>query len=400
MRGTLLWVVVLAAWLTACRTAQAGLYSSWEAPFVGDYRKFLLEIGNLRGMASKETEQNPKSLRKQALERVALFLKKASTDGLTMPEQIDLSADYIRLGENDSAIGVLRDRELQQSRYKFLVMANLATAYINLQQYEDAEMYLREALQAWPKSWPGWTPTQLDWFRRAEERQHLLVRLRRKEPKQAQDLDKLFPKLRFVGPSGDYEAGVLAPAQGDNAPSDDLLLVEQLLYWMPNDPRLYWFMAELLNAKGDYRTAYALMDELSQTRNFRPPELTAHRRVLGERIEMEETIIREGARFHWEIARWSLAPIGPLISPGLGSTLDAVGWAGALYEVKEQPTKAEGPAITPDQPPPEAASSWTFDWRQIAVSFAAGAVIATLLSMQLRELRRRKQGAEAAVKGE
>jgi hypothetical protein len=59
------------------------------------------------------------------------------------------------------------------------------------------------------------------------------------------------------------------------------------------------------------------------------------------------------------------------------------------------------PVTPPPSPPRDASRPWIPGWQQIAVSFVLGAVIALLLSLQLRELRKRRQqqDAEPASKG-
>ena len=69
-----------------------------------------------------------------------------------------------------------------------------------------------------------------------------------REPSSREEsLDNLFPRVRFVGPSGEYEPGLLAADQWTNLPADALTIVSQLVLWYPHDNRLYWLFAELLN---------------------------------------------------------------------------------------------------------------------------------------------------------
>ena len=58
-------------------------------------------------------------------------------------------------------------------------------------------------------------------------------------------------------------------------------IVQQLALWLPNDTRLYWLLAELLNADGQYKEAEKIMDEcVGESRKYDSVELKEHRRIL------------------------------------------------------------------------------------------------------------------------
>jgi hypothetical protein len=423
MRGTLLIAVVLAGLWTTAGPVQAGLYSTEEPPilqFAGDYRGFQKAIGELRGLASEKSERtDPKtgyeSPRVKVKKRVAELEAKARAGTVTMQERINLSAHYIRLGENNNAVTILGEAELRKGPYAFMALANLATANLNLGLYERAEANLAEAIESWPKSWPGWTTQQVEWFRRVERYQLRLVMSRESEarkpgPKREQ-LDLLFPKVTFQGPGGRYRAGLLDDRQWDQLPADALRIIVQLVYWMPFDNRLYWLLAEVLNANNEPMSAYALMDELTNDRSgYTADELKAHRQALWEAKGFWDTVRREKDRLLWEKARFALSPLRGMLPPVVGFLFEGGGWLKAVKVVNENPTQVSlDSANNPDdakaddaaESPAESRKSfWDFNWQHVAVSFGAGAVIATLLSMQLRELRRRKQATEPAVKGE
>src|SRR5262249_14960861 len=160
-----------------------------------------------------------------------------------LEERIDLSACYLRLDKASAALRVLE--AVPQEQRNFLVLANLATAYQRSGLLERAIPLLEQALKVWPASWPGVTPEQLRWYRRAERYHLTLLKARyqqqlRQPGKEADTLDALFPRVRFVGRSGRYEAGELAPEQWDELPPDALQLVTQLVLWLPFDNPLYW----------------------------------------------------------------------------------------------------------------------------------------------------------------
>jgi hypothetical protein len=97
------------------------------------------------------------------------------------------------------------------------------------------------------------------------------------------DVDALFP-ARFIGPSGEYEAGALADAEKAKLPSNAVAIVQQLLLWFPEDTRLLWLLGELYNATGDIRVAEQVFDECVGSRNFKSPALREHRRIVREAV--------------------------------------------------------------------------------------------------------------------
>jgi len=87
---------------------------------------------------------------------------------------------------------------------------------------------------------------------------------------------------------------------------------------------------------------------------------------------------------------------------GMAPILDAAGQVSALEKVlREPPPKREEVAENERKIEPTASEpkgQWLPDWRQIIVSFLAGALFATLIHYQVRELRRRR-GMAAAPRG-
>src|SRR5207249_890048 len=108
-----------------------------------------------------------------------------------------------------------------------------------------------------------------------------LVRLRQRQPRDAQELDDLFG-VRFVGEGNQYEPGKLAAAQRKQLPSDAVAIVQQLALWLPADGRLLWQLAELANAHGDVKTAAAIMDGCVTEFAMSSPELRQHRQLTRE----------------------------------------------------------------------------------------------------------------------
>jgi hypothetical protein len=157
--------------------------------------------------------------------------------------------------------------------------------------------YLQQARDNWPSKWPGMTKEQLRWYREVERLQLRLALLRRAEAarqpagsvRPADTVDALFgdreAPLRFVGDSGQYEAGKLAAAEQKKLPKDALAMVQQLALWLPEDTRLYWLLGELWNAEGQNEEAYKVLDDCVYGRRYDAPELKDHRRILLEALK-------------------------------------------------------------------------------------------------------------------
>jgi hypothetical protein len=215
----------------------------------------------------------------------------------------------------------------------------------------------------------GWHEGAFEAYRKAEEYQLKLLKLRQREqrakknPKADFDsVDALFDDgqkppspVRFVGESGTYEAGKIAAKEKAKLPKDAIEIVQQLLIWLPEDDRLYWLLGELYNARGgakDIQAARLIFDELagarsttagSWTRRVVAPELAEHYRVLRDYRD-----------------------------PDAATPFDI----NKKIDEEEQKRRDAAPG---------------FDWQNLAVGFGAGLVVAIFGSWQLREIRRRRQ---------
>src|SRR5262249_30870073 len=151
----------------------------------------------------------------------------------------------------------------------FLGRANLALAmYLSLPEPDRyrALQYADDALAAWPKEWDAvgpdernllenqmnWTKEKVKHYRQCETAFRDLLRLRlgeyqRKVVEKNQAVDALFgpskAPVRLVADSGKFEPGELAKAEREKLPPDALKIVQQLVLWMPDDPRLQWLLA-------------------------------------------------------------------------------------------------------------------------------------------------------------
>lgn len=306
----ILMMVLLLAWGTVACGARAGVYSMPEKPGeqpVGPlvakdgvkplpFELFKGALDAQRGLLTdKLLSPEVAQKRQEYLKKLDALQAKVRGGSATVEDQVDLSACLIWTGKFTEAIQLLDPLARGEQQRHFMVLSNLATAYQLAGQLERVGDYLQQARDHWPEQWPGLTPEQLKFCRQAETVQ-LRLALRRKaeanQPggsrRQPDGVDALFgpagAPVRFVGASGQYEAGALAAAERDKLPKDALAIVQQLCLWLPLDTRLYWLYGELLNAQGtEYiNEAYKVLEECVDGRNWESPELREHRRTLRE----------------------------------------------------------------------------------------------------------------------
>ena len=196
-----LFALVLVSSLALSASARAGLYYSGEpmAELPSQWRGFLLDQRMLRTLAVKPANgaSNPE---REKYEKAAATLEKAAKDkALSADELADLGAIYIRLGQANKAVDLLRGAQRDHPQH-FHIAANLGTAWQMQGDLDQAAACLQQAVRLAPGK-----------YAKAEEYHLKLVRLRQKETKGAQDLDNLFD-IQFVGEGDKYEPGKLAAA--------------------------------------------------------------------------------------------------------------------------------------------------------------------------------------------
>jgi tetratricopeptide (TPR) repeat protein len=204
-----------------------------------------------------------------------------------------LGAIQWRLRDSDSALTTLKQAAGRDPR-NFWVLTHLGSVHQALGQYREGSSPLESARDFFPDPWPVGPPAAGDWFKKAEGYQLKLLRLRLPEnsfrtsgrPMPAADVDRLFG-VRFVGPSGQYEAGKLADAERTKLPADAVAVVQQLLLWFPDDTRLLWLLGELYNAQGDLEAASKILDDCVWQRRYDSPALREHRQIVQEAYEAQ-----------------------------------------------------------------------------------------------------------------
>jgi len=401
---------VLTVWLLLAIQARAGLYNTQE-PLLGvvleqpaRYTSFLNELRQIVAVEMTNVENSP---RRQVLERVAALEAKLADGQISMQDRINLSAFYVRLNEPEKAVSLLESVPHRQRDW--MLLSNLATAYQLTPNLDRAESYLMEALEKWPTASLEANPWQLNWLKVVEQHQLRLIRGRLREQRlgggPATTVDAIFPGLRLVGPSGEYEAGLLANDQWAKLPANYMEILKLLVLWLPHDTRLRWLLAEVENAKGNFGIALNIMNDLSETRGFRTPEFAAHQLILRHAKTIAERRYKLRQMFVDERIAAGLPILGGILPPGPSAALDAGATARAMDQIMQAPLPTEEPnfptdvaAASPASNPSPSAGTWTPEWRQISVSFVAGVIVALLLSMQLREMRKRKQDAQPAAK--
>jgi tetratricopeptide (TPR) repeat protein len=258
---------LLLALLAPTAPAHAGLYYSGETynELPSRWGGFLLDQRLLRQIAVKPPAGRPAPAARLRYEHEAARL--ANKAGRTADEDADLGALYLRLGEPGKALGVLRPAQRAHPAH-FRLAANLGTAWQKHGDLTQAAAALGQAVRLAPGK-----------LTRAEQLHLKLVRLRGREAPRTQTLDDLFG-VRFVGPSGAYEPGKLAPDQRKALPAAAAALAQQLALWLPADGRLLWQVAELAGAHGDVATAAAVLDGCVTEFGMRDPALRAHRKAM------------------------------------------------------------------------------------------------------------------------
>lgn len=313
---------------------------------------------------------------------------------LTTEDRANLAACYLRLRRTNDAIALLKAGD----RNHFLIQANLASAYLQAGEFRAALSHQRELLASWPSTWHSWTPEQRLFYRRVERYQLALLRIRTREellargkPVEVKGPYLLFEGLRFESADGTYKPGAIDPEVRDQLPTDAVQIVFQLVLWYPFDDRLYWLLAELLNAHGYVHHAYDMMDELINARTTTKwQELRRHRLILKPYREITQ---------RWEqteLPYWMLGTLAPhqsapvgvgMVAPILMNIANPLAlhdkvsnpFAGSVFPQDDSGTQTKKETGLP-------LSFW-----HLALAFVFGAVFTLLAGLQWQEWRRRRQ---------
>jgi tetratricopeptide (TPR) repeat protein len=371
-------------------------------------KQILMHLAELRAIDDRAVNPQypaaPDSLRVSYLKQFLELNGKKKSDTLGPIDRINLAACLIRLGRYNEARQSLEESlrvVAADSPSRFLLLLNLASAYQEddnlLQRAVDTQ---RQALASWPALWAGWNRWEWAWYRHVEQYALTLLQLRHREFIRNQGraftelppLDALFPGVRFVGSSGEYEAGGIDRVQWAALPRDAEMIAVQLLLWRPHDLRLTWLYAELLNAAGQVEYAHGILQYLVRDLQQRNRELRQHYQVLREAKSVYDALNQDPTLSRAIL--WALAPRGQLLTPGIGAAANELGGATA-FNFAEQPLS--------NSPPPPATNSlpsgnWLPDWRQVSVGFVTGVLVALLGALQWQQWRRSRR-AETPSRG-
>src|SRR5438552_7313558 len=155
--------------LILATSARAGLYYSGEAyaELPSQWRGFLLDQRTLRNIAVKPVAGRAASPARKRYEEAAAKLEKTRRERkLTADEAADLGAIYVRLGEVDKALEILRTAQREHANH-FRLVANLGTAWQLQGDLEQSAVCLEQAVRLAPGK-----------LQKAEECHLKLVRLR------------------------------------------------------------------------------------------------------------------------------------------------------------------------------------------------------------------------------
>jgi hypothetical protein len=223
-----------------------------------NWRGYLPDHRTLRMVAAPQLATGAPSPLRDTYTDAALKLEAAAKSRqLTADETADLGALYVRLGQPQKALAVLRPAARQHQDH-FRLAANLGTAWQLVGDLDQAALALEDAARLAPEKW------------KAAEALHLkLVRLRLKETKAAKDLpDELF------------EA---------KPPAEAVSLTQLLALWLPADGRLLWQLGELAHKHGDVRTAASILDGCVTEFAMGSPELRARRQKYRSQADDLDT---------------------------------------------------------------------------------------------------------------
>ncbi|MFO0845870.1 MAG: hypothetical protein U0797_26390 [Gemmataceae bacterium] len=393
------WVAV--ALLVCASPLPAGVYNLEERirrVNTDGVRGLVLEL-RAAALPSPKGGLTPEHFKSQVLAEAAR-LELLNRDGLlTTIDRVNLSACYLRLNRVPDALRLLSGGDKDH----FLIQSNLAAAYFLSGEPAMAVRYQVKALESWPEAFFAWDEGQRQRYRSCELALLRLYSARADEARRGPardnlEVDPVFPGVRYVGPSGAFEAGSLAPEMSDRLPGNAVDVLTQLAVWFPTDMRLYWQLGQLLGAVGSIDQARGVAVELVEAgmgRTFKG--LPQQRRALldaagGYKALFDSTSAASRGQL---LATLQLLPRPLFAPPGIGDAAYAAGCAAAVPAA----IYASQPSIPQFDSPPGGDPGPTapvFNFVHMAVSFGFGLLVAALAGLQFQEWRRRRQLAQAS----
>ena len=274
----------------------AELPSSWKG-FLADHRA-------LRVAGIPVSAKTPPSLLRleyqAALNRLVADRKQRA---LKAAELADMGALYLRLGQVDSALDVLRPAAVQYP-LEFAIQANLGSAWQLAGQWEAAVEHLRQAVQLAPGE------------HKALEQLHLKLALARSKSTRSSGLDNLFG-ISFMSVDGKHRLGKLDRAEKGKLPANMVALTQRLALSFPQDARLLWQLGEQSVVYGDLNAAAMLFEQCVGEYGLDQPQLRAARQavlaVQGADQPLTQTRAEEAHSGHGSGVRLEYRSRKPLI---------------------------------------------------------------------------------------
>jgi hypothetical protein len=274
-----------------------------------EYKEYWRRLSSLVNAADnrKKADGKENSDRLEILSRI----ERAQSKKLSPIETTALAADLLRAGRVDEAQNRLAAR-LRDPRPDYFVLTTYASIRATAGDFAEALRYHTAAQldSEMPPTVKGLTKGQRDWWEKLD-RDYVphYYRLRQKEVAErknatrlevekldeTEDVFPLFPlpnthlqPVRFVNDAGAYQPGQLAAEERKKLPPDAISIVQQLLFWFPSDNRLYWLLAELYAAEGDYAASFSTFHSLSWGRAYgNRPVMMAHRQAVESALNAQ-----------------------------------------------------------------------------------------------------------------
>jgi len=276
---------------------QASLYSpddrNFVVPVAADGHAQALSPDDFRGALAVLTnirDERRASERQPFLKRI----ESAKEKKLSASETAGVAALLLRVGRLEEAVNLLAPR-LRDRNPDYFVYTTYAAIRASAGDWSEALRYHTAAQldSAMPPTVRGLNQSQRDWWEKLD-RDYVphYYRLRHQESEERKnkgraELEKLdeaevilplFPvpnrananpsPVRFVNDAGNYEPGRLAATERAKLPPDAIPIVQQLLLWFPTDNRLYWLLAELYAANGNFSAAFNAFHSISWGRAY------------------------------------------------------------------------------------------------------------------------------------
>jgi tetratricopeptide (TPR) repeat protein len=237
---------------------QAGVYTILEQnnPLPSNWRGFLPDQRQLR-LAAVDPAIKPGTTISTLRDRYQDYILTTEGKVRSADQAADLSAAYIRIGQPEKAVSLLRSAK-RNFPEDYRLPAHLGTAYQMIGELELSEETLKESVKLSPEK-----------NKRAEEFHLKLVKLRFREGKKAADhVDLLW--------------------DAEKPPEDAIAIVQQLALWLPADGRLLWLLAELAHEKNDSRTAANILDGCASEFGMNSQKLRERRQLFRETVDKLE----------------------------------------------------------------------------------------------------------------